>query len=148
MIGYMIVSRIIGMAFRLVVPLVLIALLGGAGAITSLLPDSGPVDRYGQRPSVSDGGGIGDLRLRDVADIAVDAARAMLQGGLALLGGAEPREAEPPATIRGRPPARERYAPEHDPGYPVDRGRGYRQQPAEFYPETYGRPYADPYNGR
>jgi hypothetical protein len=139
-VGYMIVSKIVGLAFRLVVPLVLIALLGGAGAITSLLPDSGPADRYGQRPSVSDGGGIGDLRLRDVADMAVDAARAVLQGGLALLGGAEPREAEPLATVRGRPPARDRYGPEYDPGYPVDRVRGYRQQPAEFYP--------DPYHGR
>ena len=144
----MIVSRIIGFAFRLVVPLVLVALLGGAGTITSLLPDNGPVDRDGQRPSVSDSGGIGDLRLRDVADMAVDAARAVLQGGFALLGGVEPRETEPLETVRSRPPADQRYAPEYEPGYPVHRGRGHRQQPAEFYPETYGRPYLDPYHGR
>jgi hypothetical protein len=138
-IGYMIISRIIGLAFRLVIPLVLVALLGGAGAITSILPDNGPVDRHGQRSSVSESGSIGDLRLRDVTDMAVDAARAVLQGGLALLGGAELRDKEP-APIPGRPPAGQRYAPEYDPSYPAGPGRHRRQQPAEFYDEGNGEP--------
>jgi hypothetical protein len=95
-IGYVIVSRIVGLAFRLVVPLVLLVILGGAGVFSGLLPERAPADHYapyGQaehRPS----GEIGDLRLRDIADMAADAVRSVLRGSLAVLNGAsepEPR---------------------------------------------------------
>jgi hypothetical protein len=95
-VGYVIVSKIVGLAFRLVVPLVLLVVLGGAGAFSGLMPVSSPADQYapyGQaqhRPS----GDIGDLRLRDIADMAVDAVRSVLRGSLAVLNGAsepEPR---------------------------------------------------------
>ena len=72
-VGYVIVSKIVGLAFRLVVPLVLLVVLGGAGAFSGLMPVSSPADQYapyGQaqhRPS----GDIGDLRLRDIADAAL-----------------------------------------------------------------------------
>ena len=106
-IGYVIVSRIVGWAFRLVIPLVLLLILGGAGMFSGLMPDRAPADQYapyGQaqhRPS----GEIGDLRLRDVADIAADAVRSVLQAGLALLNGVpepEPRR-EPHHARRGEP---------------------------------------------
>ncbi|MBA1156004.1 hypothetical protein [Microvirga mediterraneensis] len=85
-IGYVIVSRIIGLAFRLVVPLVLLVILGGAGVFSNLIPERAPDVSGGQvqQRSASD---IGDLRLRDIADVAVDAVRSVLQGGLALLNG-------------------------------------------------------------
>ncbi|WP_262031029.1 hypothetical protein [Microvirga sp. Mcv34] len=92
-IGYVIVSRVIGLAFRLVIPLALLVLLGGAGIFSSLIPERGPDLSYGQaqhRPA-SD---IGDLRLRDIAHVAVDAVRSVLQGGLALLNGVR-GDAEP-----------------------------------------------------
>jgi hypothetical protein len=88
-IGYVIVSRIVGLAFRLVVPLVLLVILGGAGMFSNLMPVHSPADPYtphGQaqhRPDAS----IGDLRLRDISDMAVDAVRSVLQGGFALLDG-------------------------------------------------------------
>jgi hypothetical protein len=88
-IGYVIVSRIVGLAFRLVVLLVLLVVLGGAGVFSGLTPERSPADQYapyGQaqhRPS----GDVGDLRLRDIADMAADAVRSVLRGGLALLNG-------------------------------------------------------------
>ncbi|MGO4525993.1 hypothetical protein AB4097_14130 [Microvirga sp. 2MCAF35] len=85
-IGYVIVSRVIGLAFRLVVPLVLLIILGGAGVFSSLIPERAPDMSYGQVEHRS-GSDIGDLRLRDIADIAVDTARSVLQGSLALLNG-------------------------------------------------------------
>ncbi|WP_201864016.1 hypothetical protein [Microvirga soli] len=87
-IGYVIVSRIMSLAFRLVIPLVLLVILGGAGAFSGLMPKRSPADQYapyGQaqhRP-----GDIGDLRLRDIADMAADAVGSVLQAGLALLNG-------------------------------------------------------------
>ena len=72
-VGYVIVSKIVGLAFRLVVPLVLLVVLGGAGAFSGLTPERSSADQYapyGQaqhRPS----GDIGDLRLRDIADAAL-----------------------------------------------------------------------------
>ena len=54
---------------------------------SGLTPERSPTDQYtpyGQaqhHPS----GGIGDLRLRDIADMAVDAVRSLLRGSLALL---------------------------------------------------------------
>ena len=95
-IGYVIASKIVGLAFRLVVPLVLLVVIGGAGAFSSLMPVSSPADQYapyGQaqhQPS----GDIGDLRLRDIAAMAVDAVRSVLRGSLAVLNSAsepEPR---------------------------------------------------------
>jgi hypothetical protein len=111
-IGYVIVSKIVGLAFRLVVPLVLLVVLGGAGAFSGLMPERSPADQYapyGQaqhRP-----GDIGDLRLRDIANMAADAFRSVLQGGLALLNGLselEPRRDprwpdEPHHSRRGEP---------------------------------------------
>jgi hypothetical protein len=88
-IGYVIVSRIMSLAFRLVIPLVLLVILGGAGAFSGLISDRSPTDQYTpyrqaqHRPS----GDVGDLRLRDIADMAADAVRSMLRGGLALLNG-------------------------------------------------------------
>ncbi|WP_262267589.1 MULTISPECIES: hypothetical protein [Microvirga] len=112
-IGYVIVSRIVGLAFRLVVPLVLIVLLGGAGVFSSLMPGHSAADPYApygeaQHRSAAD---IGDLRLRDIADMAVDAVRSVLRGSLALLNGIsesergqEPRwPDEPEHTRRGEP---------------------------------------------
>ncbi|MBD2750271.1 hypothetical protein IC232_26780 [Microvirga sp. BT688] len=112
-IGYVIVSRIVGLAFRLVVPLVLLVVLGGASAFSGLMPERSPADQYapyGQaqhRPI----GDIGDLRLRDIANMAADAFRSVLQGGLALLNGLsepEPRRDphwpdEPYHSRRGEP---------------------------------------------
>lgn len=86
-IGYVIVSRIVRLAFRLLVPLVLLVVLGGAGVFSGLTPEHSPADQYapyGQaqhRPS----GYIGDLRLRDIGDMAVDAVRSVLRGSLAVL---------------------------------------------------------------
>ncbi|WP_201842984.1 hypothetical protein [Microvirga zambiensis] len=92
-IGYVIVSRIVGLAFRLAVPLVLLVILGGAGVLSNLMPVRSPAEvnaPYEQARHRS-GADIGDLRLRDIADIAVDTIRSMLQGSLALLNGiAEP----------------------------------------------------------
>src|SRR5690349_12788114 len=41
-VGYVIISRVIGLAFRFVVPLVLVAILAGAGVFSNLMPDRGP----------------------------------------------------------------------------------------------------------
>jgi hypothetical protein len=112
-IGYVIVSRIVGLAFRLVIPLVLLAILGGAGVFSGLMPERSPADpytSYGQTQHRSDAD-IGDLRLRDIADIAVDTVRSVLQGSLALLNGvSEPEPGrepgwpdEPQRTRRGEP---------------------------------------------
>ncbi len=87
-ISYVIVSRIVGLAFRLVIPLVLLVILGGAGVFSGLMPERSPADPYapyGQaqhRPA-----DISDLRLRDITDMAVDAVRSVLRGSLALLNG-------------------------------------------------------------
>ena len=98
--GYVILSKVIGLAFRLVIPVVLILVLGGAGALSGLLPDLAseryPVDqsmpnaRAQERP-----GDLGDLRLRDLADVAVGTARSVLQGMLALLDGTSGHEVMP-----------------------------------------------------
>jgi hypothetical protein len=45
-VGYVIVSRIVGLTFRLVVPLVLLVVLGGAGAFSGLMPERSPADQY------------------------------------------------------------------------------------------------------
>jgi hypothetical protein len=112
-IGYIIVSRIVGLAFRLVVPLVLVVLLGGAGVVSGLMPERSAADPhapYGeaQHRSVTD---IGDVRLRDIADMAVDAVRSVLRGSLALVNGIsepepgrEPRWPEEPEPTRPRGP--------------------------------------------
>ena len=108
-IGYVIVSRLVGLAFRLVVPLVLLVILGGAGVFSGLLPVRPPADPYapyGQAQHRS-GADIGDLRLRDIAEMAVDTIRSVLQGSLALLNGVsepeprrEPRWLEEPQRMR------------------------------------------------
>ncbi|WP_114945140.1 hypothetical protein [Microvirga calopogonii] len=85
-IGYVVVTRVIGLAFRLVVPLALLAIVGGAGVFSSLIPERAPDVSYGQAQQRV-GSGIGDLRLRDIADVAIDAIRSALQGSLALLNG-------------------------------------------------------------
>ena len=95
-IGYVIVSKIMSLAFRFVIPLVLLVFLSGIGVFSGLRPDRAPADQYvpyGQaqhRPQ----GDLGDLRLRDIADMAADAVRSVLRAGLALLNGVsepEPR---------------------------------------------------------
>ncbi|MFC1455608.1 hypothetical protein ACETIH_02460 [Microvirga arabica] len=109
-VGYVILSKVIGLAFRLVIPVVLILVLGGAGALSGLLLDreperhpadqSVPYTRAQERPS-----DIGDLRLRDLADVAVGAARSVLQGMLALLDGTTGQEPKPePRWIDQRQP--------------------------------------------
>ncbi len=112
-IGYVIVSRILGLAFRLVVPLVLLVILGGAGVFSNLMPERSPTDPYAPYGQVQHRprGDIGDLRLRDIADMAVDAVRSVLRGSLALLNSIaepEPRPEprwpdEPQHTRRGEP---------------------------------------------
>ncbi|MCB5174184.1 hypothetical protein [Microvirga lenta] len=97
-IGFAIVSRVIGLALRFAVPIILILVLGSAGIFSDLMGGSGryhgdqtsPYEQPGHRSS----GSIGDLRLRDVADIAVDAARSVLQGSLDLLNGLSKPEPE------------------------------------------------------
>ena len=101
-IGYVIVSRIVGLAFRLVFPLVLLAILGGAGVFSGLMPERSPADPYTS---------YGQTQHRSDADIAVNTVRSVLQGSLALLNGvSEPgpgREPgwpdEPQRTRRGEP---------------------------------------------
>ncbi|UVF17795.1 hypothetical protein HPT29_014800 [Microvirga terrae] len=124
-IGYVIVSRIVGLAFRFVVPMVILVLLGGAGVFSGLMPERSAADPYGpyaeaqHRPAA-----IGDLRLRDIADMAVDAVRSVLQGSLALLNGiSDPEPGREPRwpderehTRRGEP-----YGPQ--PGFTDDPGR-------------------------
>lgn len=112
-IGYVIVSRIVGLALRLVIPLVLLVILGGAGVFSHLTLERSPADQYapyGQAQHRSSGD-IGDLRLRDLPDMAVDAVRSVLRGSLALLNSItepEPRREprwpdEPQHTRRGDP---------------------------------------------
>ena len=105
-IGYVIVSRLVGLAFRLVVPLVLLIILGGAGVFSGLMPERPPADSYGQVQHRSETD-IGDLRLRDIAEMAVDTIRSVLQGSLALLNGVsepeprrEPRWPDEPQRMR------------------------------------------------
>ncbi|WP_114186997.1 hypothetical protein [Microvirga aerophila] len=100
-VGYVIITRVIGLAFRFLVPLVLIAVLAGAGVFSGLMPN-GP-ERHtpysqAQHRSGDDAGGLGDLRLRDVADMAVAAVRDFLLGGLALLN--RIADQEPPGQAR------------------------------------------------
>ncbi len=99
-VGYVLLSKVIGFAFRLVIPVVLILVLGGAGALSGLIPDRAP-ERYPEDQSMpytraqehpSD---IGDLRLRDLTDMAVGAARSVLQGMLSLLDGTAGHGAKP-----------------------------------------------------
>ncbi len=77
------------------------------------MPERSPADQYapdGQAQHRSSGN-IGDLRLRDIANMAADAVRSVLQGGLALLNGLsepEPRREqrwtdEPHHSRRGEP---------------------------------------------
>ncbi|WP_152568773.1 hypothetical protein [Microvirga sp. BSC39] len=108
-VGYVILSKVIGLAIRLVIPVVLILVLVGA-TLSGLLPDHTP-ERYPadqpvpytraqERPA-----DIGDLRLRDLADITVGAARSVLQGMLALLDGNAGHRAKPePRWIDQRQP--------------------------------------------
>jgi hypothetical protein len=108
-IGYVIVSRLVGLAFRLVVPLVLLVILGGAGVFSGLLPERPPADSYapyGQAQHRSEAD-VGDLRLRDIAEMAVNTIRSVLQGSLALVNGVsepeprrEPRWLDEPQRMR------------------------------------------------
>jgi len=86
-IGYVIMSRIVGLAFRLVVPLVLLVVLGGAGVFSGLTPERSPADQYASYGQAQHhpSGDIGDLRLRDIADMAAHAVRSVLRGSLAVL---------------------------------------------------------------
>jgi hypothetical protein len=83
-ITYLIMSKIVGFALRLGVPLVLLMLLGGAGVFSGLMPERSPADPYASydqdqhRPDSN----IGDLRLRDIAGMAVDTVRSVPQGSL------------------------------------------------------------------
>jgi hypothetical protein len=99
-VGYVIISRIIGLAFRLVVPLVLIVILAGAGIFSGLMPDHAP-DHYTadqDRPDgpdrrfPDDGRHLGDMRLRDIGDTVTHAVRSALRGTLAFLDGLAGRE--------------------------------------------------------
>ena len=70
-IGYVIVSRIVGLAFRLVIPLVLLVILGGAGVFSDLMPERSPTDPYAPYGQVQHRpADISDLRLRDITDMA------------------------------------------------------------------------------
>ncbi|MEZ0172273.1 hypothetical protein [Microvirga sp. TS319] len=92
-IGYIVITKVIGIAFRLVVPVVLIILLGGAGIFAELLPQRSPDQDlthrhqpYGQDRSAPEAvSRLGDIRLRDIADTVVDATRSVLRHVAALL---------------------------------------------------------------
>jgi hypothetical protein len=108
-IGYVIVSRIVGLAFRLVVPLVLLVVLGGAGVFSGLTPERSPADQYAPYGQAQHrlSGDIGDLRLRDIANMAANAVRSVLRGSLAVLNSIaepeprrEPRWPDDPQHIR------------------------------------------------
>jgi hypothetical protein len=130
-VGYVIISRIIGLAFRLIVPLVLIAIPAGTGLFSGFMPDRAPerypVDQgapYGQArlPPEADSGGVGDIRLREVADLAVDAVRLVLQRSLAFLNGVSNAE----SGMHSRPPADPRNTPRGQP----------HQVPFDFYDDS------------
>lgn len=92
-VGYIVITKVIGIAFRLVVPVVLLVILGSAGIFADLLPRSSSgydnVDRYQSydqdRRLPEDGSRLGDMRLRDIADAVVDATRSVLRQLAALL---------------------------------------------------------------
>lgn len=105
-IGYVVVTKVIGLALRVAVPLILILALGSAGALSSLMPDRDlerhPVDTplpY-ERTQHLHANDIGDLSLRDIVGMVVDGARPALQGALTLLDSLS--EPEP-----GRSPSRD-----------------------------------------
>lgn len=113
-IGYLAVTRIVGLAFRFVVPVVLIAILVAAGLFSAGISDRAPggsiADPY--RPYGRDGaydGGLGDVRLGEIPEIVVDAVRSALRGTLALLDGARDTE---PAGPSSRYPEPRRF--QHD----------------------------------
>jgi hypothetical protein len=95
-VGYAVVSRLIGLAFRLVVPVVLLVVLAGAGAFSNLMPDRPPSDPYRPYDRVEgfeeSGSRLGDLRLRDLPGIVVDTVRTAMRGTLAFLDGVADRE--------------------------------------------------------
>jgi len=131
-IGYVVITRAIGLAFRLVVPVVLIVILAGAGVFTDLLPSgrssSDPADHaqpYGRSgPMPEDGGRLGDIRLGDIADTVFAAAQSLLRSTLAFLD----RAADPRAS-------------EQAPPYPDSRHRTrnrYDEMPAYDDPRSWG----------
>lgn len=126
-IGYVAVTRLIGLAFRLVVPVILLLVLAGAGLFSGLGPDWSPAESdrpYDHnRPLPEDGRRLGDVSLRDIAQGAMDAARSLLRGTLALLDRtADPRAPEFERPQAGRAPAsRDRFDEEpFDDGPPWD----------------------------
>lgn len=87
-VGYVILSRLIGLAFRLVVPVVLLLVLAGAGVFSNLTPGQSPEDPYSyshNRTLQESESRLADLRLGDLAGIVVDTVRSALRGTLALL---------------------------------------------------------------
>jgi hypothetical protein len=116
-VGYAIITRIIGLAFRLVVPVVLILILAGAGVFSGLAPGRAhhdPADQsspYGQDWRFpGDGSRLGDMRLGDIPGLVVDAVRSALRQTLALLDrAADPERTEPrPQDPEWRRPPRDR----------------------------------------
>ena len=131
-IGYVIVSRIVGLAVRLVAPLVLLVILGGAGLFSGLIPDRSPATPYApyeqaqHRPDAD----LSDMRLRDIADLALDAVRSVLQSGLALLNGLSEPE------------------PRREPHWPDEPQRTHRGEPYEGPPDFADHPrYGEPRRG-
>lgn len=126
-VGYVILTKVIGLAFRLVVPAVLIMVLAGAGIFSGLMPDHAldryPADRakpYGQDLHVAEEASrLGDVRLRDIADTVIEAARSILQSTLALLDrAADPGPAEQsPSYSEPRHPQRDRFGEPPHPSY-------------------------------
>lgn len=129
-IGYTIVSRVLGFAFRLAVPLILIVFVAGTGVISDLIPEHAP-DPYVDARDIPDGAvqhrarnDIGDLRLRDLADVAMQAARTVLQGALAMLNGIS----EPERDFKHyRSPEPRHSRPGDDQEPPLDEGRDWRR---------------------
>ena len=126
-VGYIIITKVIGLAFRLVVPVVLIMILAGAGVFADLLPNkgSGPQSADHSRPynqdrrASEDVSRLGDMSLRDIADTALDAARSILRSTLALLdrtADPEPLKQLPPYSA-ARDPARDRFGEDQRPSY-------------------------------
>ena len=134
-IGYAVLSRIVGFAFRLVVPVVLIVILGGAGVFSGLMSDTAPEryassrDAFGDPAQQRASGDIGDLSLRELADMAIGTARSLLQGSLALLDRAlEPERAPEPMPYRPVEPRRHRYGEDRDASFPRDRDWAPRER--------------------
>jgi hypothetical protein len=142
-VGYIIITKVIGLAFRLIVPVVLLVLFAGAGIFTDLLPGNDqnhhsadnyqPYDQDRRIPNSVNR--LGDMSLRDIADAAVGAARSFLRNTLALLDRAA--DPEPPSQLppysASRDPSRDRFGEHQRPSYDESPSENSEPRPWRAY---------------